>query len=54
MAQVAAEGARSVAGIDVDQKYYAELKELAEADALVVGASTYYHEKRITDKTSAG
>ena len=44
MAQAVAEGARSVAGVDVDLKYYAEPKELAEADAIVVGAPTYYHD----------
>jgi len=44
MAQAVAEGARSVAGVDVDLKYYAEPKELAEADAILVGAPTYYHD----------
>lgn len=44
MAQAVAEGARSVAGVDVDLKYYVEPKELAEADAIVVGAPTYYHD----------
>jgi flavorubredoxin len=44
MAQAVAEGARSVAGVDVDLKYYAEPKELAEADAIVIGAPTYYHD----------
>jgi flavorubredoxin len=30
--------------VDVDLKYYAEPKELAEADAIIVGAPTYYHD----------
>jgi flavorubredoxin len=44
MAEAVAQGARSVTGVDVDLKYYAEPKELAEADAIVVGAPTYYHD----------
>jgi len=44
MAEAVAQGARSVTGVDVDLKYYAEPKELAEADAIVFGAPTYHHE----------
>ena len=44
MAKAVSEGASSAAGMDVDVKYYAEPKELAEADAIVVGAPTYHHE----------
>jgi flavodoxin I len=44
MAEAVAQGARSVAGVDVDLKYYAEPKELAEAAAIVFGAPTYHHE----------
>ena len=44
MAKAVAEGARSVTEVDVDLKYYAEPKELAEADAIIVGAPTYYHD----------
>ena len=44
MAEAVAQGARSIAGVDIDLKYYAEPKELAEADAIVFGAPTYHHE----------
>ena len=44
MAKAVAEGACSVAGVDVDMKYYAEPKELAEAAAIVFGAPTYHHD----------
>jgi len=57
MAQAVAEGARSVAGVEVELKYYAEPKELDEAAAIVVGAPTYYHEitlpiKQILEETA--
>ena len=44
MAKAVAEGAQSEPGVDVELKYYAEPKELAEADAIVFGAPTYHHE----------
>ena len=44
MAQAVAEGARSVAGVDVELKYYAGSDELAEAAAIVFGVPTYHHE----------
>ncbi len=44
MAKAVAEGARSIPGVDIDLKYYAEPKELAQADAIIVGAPTYYHD----------
>ena len=57
MAQAVAEGARSVSGVDVELKYYAEPKELAEADAIAFGAPTYHHEitlplKQILEETA--
>lgn len=44
MAEAVAEGARSVAGVEVSLKYYARPEELAEAAALILGSPTYYHE----------
>jgi flavodoxin I len=44
MAEAVAEGARSVPGIEVELKYFARSEELAEADAVIFGSPTYYHE----------
>jgi len=44
MAEAVAEGARSVQGVEVELKYYARPEELAEADAIVLGSPTYYHD----------
>ena len=44
MAEAVAEGARTVSGVEVEMKYYARPEELAEADALIFGSPTYYHE----------
>ena len=44
MAEAVAEGARSVPGVEVVLKYYARPEELAEADAIVFGTPTYYHD----------
>ena len=44
LAEAVAEGARSVPGVEVVLKYYARPEELAEADAIVFGTPTYYHD----------
>lgn len=44
MAEAVAEGARSVSVVEVVLKYYARPEELAEADAIVFGTPTYYHD----------
>lgn len=44
MAKAVEEGARSVVGINVDVKYFARPEELAEADAIIFGMPTYYHD----------
>jgi flavorubredoxin len=44
MARAIEEGAKSVVGIDVEMKYFVKPKELAEADAIVFGTPTYYHD----------
>ncbi len=50
MAQCVAEGARSVAGVEVNVKYFAKIEELANADAIIFGAPTYYHDMTIPIK----
>ncbi len=44
MARAIEEGARSVVGIDVEVKYFVRSEELAEADAIIFGMPTYYHD----------
>jgi len=44
MAEAVAEGAMSVANVEVVVKYYARPEELVEASALVFGSPTYYHD----------
>ena len=44
MARAIEEGAKSVAGIDVEVKYFVKPEELAEANAIVLGMPTYYHD----------
>ncbi len=44
MARAIEEGAKSVVGIDVEVKYFARPEELAEADAIILGMPTYYHD----------
>jgi flavorubredoxin len=44
MAQAVAGGAQSIAGVEVELKYYAGSDELAEAAAIAFGAPTYHHE----------
>ena len=44
MARAIEEGAKSVVGIDVELKYFVRPEELAEADAIIFGMPTYYHD----------
>jgi len=50
MAEAIAEGARSVANIEVVVKYYARPEELAEASAIILGSPTYYHDMTLPIK----
>jgi flavorubredoxin len=43
MAKAVEEGARLVVGVNVDLKYFVKPEELAEADAIILGMPTYYH-----------
>jgi flavodoxin I len=51
MAMAVEEGAKSVVGINVEMKYFARPEELAEADAIIFGMPTYYHDISIDAKT---
>lgn len=44
MARAIEEGAKSVVGIEVEMKYFVRPEELKEADAIILGMPTYYHE----------
>jgi flavodoxin I len=44
MARAVEEGVKSVVGVNVEMKYFARPEELAEADAIILGVPTYYHE----------
>jgi len=44
MARAIEEGAKSVVGINVELKYFVRPDELAEADAIILGMPTYYHD----------
>jgi len=50
MAEAVAEGAKSVAGVEVNTKYFARPEELAQADAIIFGAPTYNHDVTIPIK----
>jgi len=50
MAKAVEEGAKSVVGIDVEMKYYVRPQELKEADAIIFGIPTYYHDMSIDMK----
>jgi len=43
MAKAVEEGAKSVVGVNVELKYFVKPEELAEADAIILGMPTYYH-----------
>lgn len=51
MANAVAEGARSVAGVDVVPKYHARPEEFEEADAIILGSPTYHHDATLSMKT---
>jgi len=44
MARAIEEGARSVVGINVELRYFVRPEELEEADAIIFGMPTYYHD----------
>lgn len=44
MARAVEEGAKSVAGVNVEVKYFARPEELAEADGIILGMPTYHHD----------
>ena len=44
MARAIEEGAKSVVGINVEVKYFVRPEELEEADAIILGMPTYYHD----------
>lgn len=44
MARAIEEGAKSVVGIDVEVKYFVRPEELEEANAIILGMPTYYHD----------
>ena len=44
MAKAVEEGAKSVVGVNVELKYFVRPEELAEADAIILGMPTYYHD----------
>ena len=50
MALAIEEGAKSVVGIDVEVKYFVRPEELADADAILFGMPTYYHDVGIDMK----
>ena len=51
MALAIEQGAKSVVGIDVEVKYFARPEELADADAIIFGMPTYYHDVGIDMKS---
>ena len=51
MANAVAEGARSVAGTEVELNYYVPVEELAGYDAIIVGVATYHHDMPVTFKS---
>jgi flavodoxin I len=57
MAKAIQEGAKSVVGIDVELEYFAKPEDLIEADAIILGMPTYYHDigidmKNLLEKAS--
>jgi len=50
MAKAVAEGAQTVANVDVELKYYAKADELAAADAIILGTPTYHHDTTLDMK----
>jgi len=50
MAQAVANGAKSVPSVNVELVYYAKVEDLANADAIIFGVPTYYHDFSIDVK----
>jgi flavorubredoxin len=50
MAEAVAEGAKSVAGVEVNKKYFARPEELAQADAIIFGSPNIYHDMTLPIK----
>jgi len=50
MAEAVAEGAKTIASVEVELKYYARPEELAQADAIIFGSPTYYHDMTLPIK----
>jgi len=44
MARAVEEGAKSVAGVNVELKYFAKPEELADAEGIILGTPTYHHD----------
>ena len=44
MAKAIGEGAKTVAGVDVEVKYFAKPEDLADAEAIILGMPTYHHD----------
>ena len=44
MARAIEEGAKSVAGTDVEVKYFVKPEELVDANGIILGMPTYYHD----------
>ena len=44
MARAVEEGAKSVVGTEVEVKYFVKPEELLEADGIIFGMPTYYHD----------
>jgi len=50
MARAVEEGAKLVAGVNVELKYFATPEELAKADGIILGMPTYHHDISIDMK----
>jgi len=50
MARAVEEGAKSVAGVNVEVKYFARPEDLAEASGIILGMPTYHHDMGIEMK----
>lgn len=50
MAKAVAEGAKSVAGVEVELNYYVPAEALFSFDALLFGVPTYHHDMPLTVK----
>jgi len=50
MSEAIEQGAKTVADVEVTRKYYARPEELKQADALILGSPTYYHDMTLPIK----